>query len=441
VGTVTTDVGRVEVSAGRPEREAARTRTAELFNNHRAVIGQICRGLLRDAEEAEDAAQQTFLSAYRALLAGAEPRDAGAWLATIARNECLQRIKVRMQQPLPVLGIEPADVRSDVHQQVMERLRADRLWREIAHLPPQQREAVVLRELAGLSYDDVAAALGITTSAVESLLFRARLRLRVRLRAVLAALDLGGVASGAAAALARLLTTGGAPLAVKAAAVGVGVTVVGGGGFVSERVLAPDTHHADVVTVSPRSRVAVTVSRPRVPPRRTTVRPVPVRVPPAVPAPVVVPVVEVHERQAPDHGEPAHAEGRPSPKAEREPVAVPDPVPEPVPVVVTTTRAGEGEAEPGATTTEQAPSPPPPSVAAPVVVAATTKSGEDGGLLGETTVSSASTTTVSTTTTTSTTTTSGSGDGGGHDGGHDESTTTGQTTTDGESGGSGKDRR
>jgi hypothetical protein len=345
-----------------------------------------------------------------------------------------------MAHPLPVLAIEPEDARGDVHQQAVERLRVKRLWHEIAGLPPQQRDAVVLREFAGLSYEDIAAALGVTTSAVESLLFRARGRLRTRMRAVLAALDLGGIASGTTAALARLLSTGGAPLAVKAAAVGVGVTVVGGGGIVSERVLAPDTHRAEVVMVSSRSRAAATVPRPHVLPLPTTLRPVPVRAPPAVlvstppavPAPVVAPVVEAHERQARDRAEPAAAEDRPSPKAEREPVVV---VPEPVHVVPTTTGVSGDDPERGGTTTE--PVPPPPTLPVPVVVAATTKSGEEGDRV-ESTVSTESTTTA--TTTTAMTTTSGSGDSG-HDGGHDGGTTTGQTTTDGGSGGSGKDGR
>src|SRR6266566_2745359 len=58
--------------------------------------------LAREAARSQDAAQQTFLSAYKALLGGADPRDGEAWLATIAHNECLQRIRARMRQPLPV---------------------------------------------------------------------------------------------------------------------------------------------------------------------------------------------------------------------------------------------------------------------------------------------------------------------------------------------------
>ena len=80
-GAVTTSPEPFE---GRLAREAARSHGAALFAEHGTLIQRICRRLLRDEFEAEDAAQQTFLSAYKALLGGAEPRDGEAWLATEA---------------------------------------------------------------------------------------------------------------------------------------------------------------------------------------------------------------------------------------------------------------------------------------------------------------------------------------------------------------------
>jgi hypothetical protein len=74
----------LDSDAGRFHREAARARAGELFTEHATLIQRICSRLLRDDFEAEDAAQQTFLSAYKAMLTGAEPRDGEAWLATIA---------------------------------------------------------------------------------------------------------------------------------------------------------------------------------------------------------------------------------------------------------------------------------------------------------------------------------------------------------------------
>ena len=94
--------------AGRLQPEAARARTEKLFRRHGRLVTGLCRGLLRNADEADDAAQQTFLSAHGAFLRGAEPRDPAAWLTTIARNECLGRIRERMRRPLPVAGADEA---------------------------------------------------------------------------------------------------------------------------------------------------------------------------------------------------------------------------------------------------------------------------------------------------------------------------------------------
>src|ERR687885_2814728 len=84
------------------EREAG-ARLAALFEEHGRMVYGLCRVLLRDRVEAEDASQQTFLSAHASLLNGVEPRDPAAWLATIARNECRARLRGRMAAPLALV--------------------------------------------------------------------------------------------------------------------------------------------------------------------------------------------------------------------------------------------------------------------------------------------------------------------------------------------------
>src|SRR5262245_42861004 len=65
--------------------------TEVLYREHGPAVARLCRSLLRDSSEAEDAAQQVFLSAHRALLNGSAPRDPLAWLLTVARHECYAR--------------------------------------------------------------------------------------------------------------------------------------------------------------------------------------------------------------------------------------------------------------------------------------------------------------------------------------------------------------
>jgi RNA polymerase sigma factor (sigma-70 family) len=223
----------------------------------------LCRGLLRNADEAEDAAQQAFLSAHGALLRGAVPRDPAAWLTTIARHECLARIRERMRRPLPVADADTAVSSRDPVVEATRRADMAALWRAVGALAPQQRDAMLLREFGGLSYAELAVALGVSIPAVESLLFRARTKLRAELKTIAAAL--GGL-------LPRLLAGGGV---AKVAGLTVATGIVTGGVVATDRV--PHTppaprlpHHALVgpPTVQ-RRNVAVTqtptVARTRTP--------------------------------------------------------------------------------------------------------------------------------------------------------------------------------
>ena len=204
----------------------------ELYTAHFRLVRSVCRSLLRDRNEAEDAVQQTFLSAQRALANGSSPREPAAWLATIARNECLARVRERMREPLP-LDAEPTEVGADAHSAAVSRYEVATLREALADLPRAQREAILLRELRGLSYDEVARALSVTTGAVESLIFRARRTLQVRLGEAVSALS-------PVALLGRVFGGGGelaAPAAAKVAAIGVGADFLAGGAALSPHAL------------------------------------------------------------------------------------------------------------------------------------------------------------------------------------------------------------
>jgi RNA polymerase sigma factor (sigma-70 family) len=178
----TTSVAESLPRGGRPDDGAAALRVSELFERHGAAVLGLCRVLLRNEHEAEDATQQTFLAAYRSLLNGGEPRHPAAWLATIARNECWSIVGRRMREPLG--EAEPEGNLPDPVVAATELDDLRELWRAIGALPRRQRTAILLREFSGLSYDELAVALGVSEPAVESLLFRARRELRTRLRPV-----------------------------------------------------------------------------------------------------------------------------------------------------------------------------------------------------------------------------------------------------------------
>ena len=199
------------------------------------MVYGVCRAMLRDVHEAEDASQQSFLSAYRALLGGARVRDSGAWLATIARNECRGRIAAGMRTPLPVAEEDLAGIAA-CGDETERRLQAEALRAALGELPDRQRDAVVLRYLYGLRYSEVATALGISRPATEALLFRARRAMRHSLRpvagAVLAvplavrdelALAIPGFSTGPGTGAAAFGVTGGLLAKLTAGSVGAKV--------------------------------------------------------------------------------------------------------------------------------------------------------------------------------------------------------------------------
>jgi RNA polymerase sigma factor (sigma-70 family) len=169
--------------AGDPEQRVVGAQTAELFERHNRMVYGLCRALLRDPDDADDATQATFVSAYTALLRGAVVREPAAWIATIARNECAARAQRRMREPLPLIDADLGHTLGP-ESALEQRAAVAELRDAIAALPEKQREAVVLRDLYGLRYREVGAALGMSVASVESLLFRARRTLRVSLKPV-----------------------------------------------------------------------------------------------------------------------------------------------------------------------------------------------------------------------------------------------------------------
>jgi RNA polymerase sigma-70 factor (ECF subfamily) len=237
------------------------------------VLG-LCRLLLRDPVEAEDAAQQVFLSAHSAVLRGSPPREEHAWLAAIARNECRARIHARMSESLAL-----PDLPSDLPDPLAAAIRAtdlEAIWAAISSLPRRQRNALVLREVGGLSYHELGRALGVSQSSVESLLFRARRQVRglVTAAAPLALRDelarlIPGFDPASAGLAARVVSF---PVAVKlaTAAVSVGVVTTGAAQFPEHHArLQPNSQATGSVTRSvpaePAARMLLT--RRSAPPR------------------------------------------------------------------------------------------------------------------------------------------------------------------------------
>jgi RNA polymerase sigma-70 factor, ECF subfamily len=165
----------VVVDVGRQDKLAGDELLVDYAQRYRPLVERLCRMLLGDSTEAEDAAQQTFLLAYQSLLAGTRPRQPRAWLCTIARRECWARADRRRRERAVSAEVAPE---LDPSERAVLREELATIAQGLEQLPLRQRQAIVLRELAGLSYVQLAAVLDVSESAAEALLVRARRSLR-----------------------------------------------------------------------------------------------------------------------------------------------------------------------------------------------------------------------------------------------------------------------
>src|ERR671933_1319857 len=152
-----------------------------LYRRHVADVYHYALAVLRNPADAEDVTQTTFLNALRAYNRGERPKAAQNWLIAIAHNVCRQRFRQSLRRPHEVsFEDDLADRIADEDVPSAEDIR-----RALGHLAFNQRAALVMRELEGRTYAEIAEILGVSVGAVETLLFRARRALREQLEGAL----------------------------------------------------------------------------------------------------------------------------------------------------------------------------------------------------------------------------------------------------------------
>jgi RNA polymerase sigma-70 factor (ECF subfamily) len=143
----------------------------ELFLRHYAAVYRVLYGVVGNAQEAEDLAQETFTALYRQPPRLEGSGSVGAWLYRVAVNRAYnalrstQRLQRRLEQVEPEQQSDPQD--EYVRREERERVRA-----ALARLPERTAKLLLLR-YAGLSYAEIAAAIDVAASSVGTLLARA----------------------------------------------------------------------------------------------------------------------------------------------------------------------------------------------------------------------------------------------------------------------------
>jgi len=146
-----------------------------LYERHHRALLSFCRHMLGNAEDGEDALQQTFLRAHKALVAGPPPDAVRPWLFAIARNRCRTLLAARREAAVPVDELEPSF--DGLADDVAVRADLRELVADLARLPADQREALVLFELGGLSQAEIASTIGVPAGKVKALVYQARTEL------------------------------------------------------------------------------------------------------------------------------------------------------------------------------------------------------------------------------------------------------------------------
>jgi len=161
-------------------RSGDRAAFDELVARYQSRLFHFAYRLLRDRSEAEDAVQEAFVRAYRALPSYHPGGFFSSWIYRITLNECRRRMRARK----PTVDLEAArfaGTAQDPQQTVLTHDRNRQIWDAIQALPEHYRLTMVLFYFEGLPVEQISHVLGVSVSAVKVRLHRGRDRLARRL--------------------------------------------------------------------------------------------------------------------------------------------------------------------------------------------------------------------------------------------------------------------
>ena len=136
---------------------------AVLYERHHQALYRYCRTIVRHDEDARDVLQTTMARALAALGRGVPDAPMRPWLFRIAHNEAISLL--RRRRPAVELEQAPELEGRSLEARVEERSRLATLVADLDELPERQRSALVMRELSGLSHEEIAGALEISVAA------------------------------------------------------------------------------------------------------------------------------------------------------------------------------------------------------------------------------------------------------------------------------------
>lgn len=159
----------------------------ELVLEYEKKVYNVALRMLNNSEDAADMTQEAFIKAYNSLQSFRGDSKFSVWLYRIVSNVCLDFLRSKNRRPTVSLSVEDddgEDAQLDVADESQSpellldrKLTRDSVRRGLDSLPPDYRQILLLREIQGLSYDEIAQALSLEVGTVKSRIFRARKRL------------------------------------------------------------------------------------------------------------------------------------------------------------------------------------------------------------------------------------------------------------------------
>lgn len=177
---------RLRAAAERARAGSSSAFRALVDGSHETVF-RLAVALTGDRDEAADVVQETYIRAWERIDGLRDPRAATAWISRIARNVAHDRRRgwwSRRRTPLDAASAEraaPGPAPAAADEALQEAERAAAVQRALARLPEKHRVVLLLREVEGMTYEEIAGALGLPVGTVESRLHRARQGLARRL--------------------------------------------------------------------------------------------------------------------------------------------------------------------------------------------------------------------------------------------------------------------
>lgn len=147
---------------------------ANLVEAYQAPVFNLCYRILGDAAAAEDAAQDSFLKAYRHLRRYDPQRKFANWILTIASNQCIDTLRRRRIRTVPLDAAVHGQAGTPPEAEVVEAEVSERLQALIQDLDPVDRATIVLHYWYDMPLDDIGRSLKLSRSAVKSRMYRAR---------------------------------------------------------------------------------------------------------------------------------------------------------------------------------------------------------------------------------------------------------------------------